>query len=464
MTHTPTTHQQVPSRVGISEFTLNFGDKIVSRDVARKVPYQKKITLVNEDDKTLKWQLGTKEFHKQFEESGVLRIEPSQGVLNSEKSCEILITFTPDSVKDHHVSVPLYLDDNLERSYHEIVVLARGVYPKLDFDSKEVVMSPVPLGVTSKATFFVINRGYDNLQVRVHLPKDKSKMPLEVEFPEGQLLGFAKHKIPVEVSFSSKIPLSFSARVDFLDDKNNRFSVNVSGLADNCILSNYDFIRQKFRCLSPTRGIDDDGEEEEQLDDDGDDLENDENLDNKNPDDEGKVGEFWDFQVSEQHNIIRFERTEVDTYRKYPVNDSSMTADFLVRWLNANILKDPPLESFPGRLRDDDGESLIALFEELSGKDVLTGGKKKKKKKKQPRTPTSPSNADRLKKSRESYSKILSFLESFGGLAHCISPDTLLSRDLFLRAHLEDMNRKRDADAYVFFVFFLYSNVISLEP
>ena len=138
----------------------------------------------------------------------------------------------------------------------------------------------------------------------------------------------------------------------------------------------------------------------------------------------------------------------MDTYRKYPTNDTNITSDFLVRWLNTNILKDPPLGSFPGRLRDDDGESLIALLEELSGKDVYTGGKRKKKSRKPQSPVASKSSADRLKESRERFSKILSFLQSFGGLAHSISPDYLLSRDLFLRAQLEDINRKRDAEAY----------------
>jgi hypothetical protein len=42
----------------------------------------------------------------------------------------------------------------------------------------------VPLGVTSQATFHVVNAGYDNLELRYRLPADGAHTPLSLTFPQ----------------------------------------------------------------------------------------------------------------------------------------------------------------------------------------------------------------------------------------------------------------------------------------
>ena len=43
----------------------------------------------------------------------------------------------------------------------------------------------VPLGMTTTATFHILNRGYDNLDLRFRLPPDESHVPMRIDFPEG---------------------------------------------------------------------------------------------------------------------------------------------------------------------------------------------------------------------------------------------------------------------------------------
>lgn len=64
-----------------------------------------------------------------------------------------------------------------------------GQYPRIAFDVRECLLPPVPLGLRSTATFFVINNGYDNLELKYRLPADEGHLPMEVEFPEGTLIG-----------------------------------------------------------------------------------------------------------------------------------------------------------------------------------------------------------------------------------------------------------------------------------
>lgn len=47
----------------------------------------------------------------------------------------------------------------------------------------------VPVGITTYATFHIKNQGYDNLELATRLPADTSRLPLTLEFPEGNLIG-----------------------------------------------------------------------------------------------------------------------------------------------------------------------------------------------------------------------------------------------------------------------------------
>jgi hypothetical protein len=56
------------------------------------------------------------------------------------------------------------------------------------------------------------------------------------------LLGAGKDVLPVELSFSSKKPLSFTAAIDVLDNTGKVFSINVTGTTDNSLLTVQPFL------------------------------------------------------------------------------------------------------------------------------------------------------------------------------------------------------------------------------
>ena len=84
-------------------------------------------------------------------------------------------------------------------------------------------LPPVPLGVTSKVLFYIQNHGYDNLELKYKLPADTQKIPLELNFPEGRMIGIAKQHLPVELCFASEKPMTFTATLEFIDEDRNRF-------------------------------------------------------------------------------------------------------------------------------------------------------------------------------------------------------------------------------------------------
>lgn len=107
----------------------------------------------------------------------------------------------------------------------------------------------MPLGLPSTARVFVINDGFDNLELSVRLPPDSARLPVTVSFPEGKLIGLAKERLPVDISCCSSRPLSFTTAVDLMDEDGRAFSLMVTGATDNCSLSHGSFmqVRLAFR-------------------------------------------------------------------------------------------------------------------------------------------------------------------------------------------------------------------------
>lgn len=102
----------------------------------------------------------------------------------------------------------------------------------------------VPLGVTAKARVYLVNEGYDNLELSLRLPPDSAHLPLSVAFPEGRLLGLAKERLPVDISVCcSSRPLGFSTTIEFLDEDGRAFGLTVTAATDSCSLSHVQFLQ-----------------------------------------------------------------------------------------------------------------------------------------------------------------------------------------------------------------------------
>jgi len=82
--------------------------------------------------------------------------------------CLVKVKFSPKDSRIYEAKVPLFLGGNTAQPYYLVDVRGEGQYPRLKFDTKECIMPPVPLGFTSRAQFYVISQGYDNLQLKVY--------------------------------------------------------------------------------------------------------------------------------------------------------------------------------------------------------------------------------------------------------------------------------------------------------
>ena len=73
--------------------------------------------------------------------------------------------------------------------------------------------------------------------MQAHLPADATHCPLDVTFPDGNLIGTASYQLPLMISFISEIPLSFSTTIAIEGSDGSRFPLLVSAVADASLLT-----------------------------------------------------------------------------------------------------------------------------------------------------------------------------------------------------------------------------------
>ena len=225
-------------RLKLEPVTTNLGNCIL-RDA--QFPYTTTASVTNADEELLTWRLKTEDMPA---DCGIV-IEPSSGELQPGEMSTITVSFaaTVEGIVD--VAIPLYINGDESRPYLTPRFLANAVPPRLTFDRPELVLPTVPLNHTARASLYVHNEGYDNLQIRKKLPleftdekfKDDKKGILTVEFPEGELVGVSKDKIMITVTFKSSKATAFTAFIELIDAQGNRFPLPVTATTDNSVLT-----------------------------------------------------------------------------------------------------------------------------------------------------------------------------------------------------------------------------------
>ena len=181
----------VQPKLIISKTSLEFASQVVIRSNQSKQPYSTEIYLRNT---ATDGEAVTVTFGKPISASGgsaasdnlsgVFAINPTTLVVGTGDMVGVSVLFTPRDARAYEATIPVYLDGDLSAAYLSLEVTGAGQFPRLSFDQRECVLPPVPLGITSRATFSIINNGYDNLELRYRLPADEGHVPMKVEFPQ----------------------------------------------------------------------------------------------------------------------------------------------------------------------------------------------------------------------------------------------------------------------------------------
>jgi hypothetical protein len=412
-------------RVLLSKTVADFKERVVTLDRVKKVPFSMEVHFTNDDPDTIKWDIDTDALADD-DQGKVFNCSPQSGELAPGERSTVRFTFLPEDARAYDAAVPVYLDGMTERPYLMVTMKGVGILPHLTFDRPRVIMPIVPLGVTSKMRFHIVNTGYDNLDLRYRMPIDPQRVPVVMSFPEGQTLGIAKQTLPVDLTFISKSkPLSFNSEIEFYDAADQKFIIEIVGVADNCILTNYGFLHQhenEFNYyakaeptnrpvnLLPLAQIRDIEKKLEAQNSAGSALK----RRRKGPD-----GAAPEEPAKKKSIDISPGAAAVSLYEGFPLSEED-DVQYILRYLN-NTLLSTPVEVLPGDVTALDGKPIIQMIESASGKKI-------------------PGNRKFTNDQRHRWGEVLDFyrglvthLKSFGALLYNVEPESLLSKEDFVR-------------------------------
>jgi hypothetical protein len=418
-------------RLVVSHHTLDFKHKVIITEATNMMPHRMLVTFTNEDRHELVWEFdiaqanntaicGTKD-RIPLANQDVFRIEPTSGRLTPGQASHVQVFFTPlEANKEYLRIAPIYLDKQREKSYFDLQLQGMGSNPTLSFDIREITFPVCPLGITSKQIFNITNEGYEELNLQYRLPTDTAKIPLTLTFPEGNVLSIERTAIPVELSFMSTKPISFTANVQFFDGRGQTFTILVTCTADNCLLTNYSFLienKDAYRLEAPQ-------EKNKPI------------MLAERPDrgehrvgtassKRGNDGEFND-ALSSSHSAM----TANTAMSSGPLTQADRTirriynkrnAERLLNWLNVNALTNP-VDDLIKTLLFSNGGILYDMLYQMSSKKAP--GRVSK---------LSSNRTDSLKELMSQYEQLLTFLKSFGALLNVVRPEYLLRYDDYIK-------------------------------
>jgi hypothetical protein len=353
-------------RLVMTPTLIDFGSRVVIREGTSKAANFVRVKLSNETDSELQWDI---DYKPSDQHGDVFRVEPTNGRLMPGQTSHVQFTFTPLEVRSYSARYGVYLDGQRESKYMEIAAKGFGANPALTFDRKEIIMPTVPLDVPSKMTFFIGNEGFESLDLKYKIAGD-GKLPVSLAFPDGQTITSTHmhSQLPVEVTFLSKKPMTFTVNIDFYDDADGIFSIPVTCCADNSLVTNYSYLRWREAGAVITS----DGERKPLMLKEVDDSPIDKDTPRGNMPSGAKSdgGSTVGNTAAEEANQSF---AAVDHMHKKTM--SKRAIERLRVWLNVNVFPEP-VEDLESALQNSHGRLLMDMIELLFGKPPPTGSGK----------------------------------------------------------------------------------------
>ncbi|XP_060129517.1 cilia- and flagella-associated protein 47 isoform X2 [Zootoca vivipara] len=242
---------QPPLQVSPLEIIFQYCRRSLKLGVISDSSNIKKLHLNNVSKKQITWRFDLDAAGKAVD-NGIFKFSLFTGVLYPGQSTVVTICFCPYSAGAYTAQVPVLLNEDV--SVYRIVTLSGSMTSsKINFEPQLVILTPVPLNVETGVDVCIIPQNYLSstvLQVEISESDSREDVhqidPLTVDFPNGNVIqvtsegtniGFTCH-----VSFCSSKPVSFLKNVLFVDGEKNRFPLQVSATAENCLLTVYPYL------------------------------------------------------------------------------------------------------------------------------------------------------------------------------------------------------------------------------
>jgi hypothetical protein len=168
-------------------------------------------------------------------------LSKTEGMIQPKASVEIQIEFTPNAPKVWDFQLPVFVDEDRKNAKANIILKGESAFPKILFDRREIIMPIVPLGIESKISFYIYNDGYQTVNLKGQFPETFQHFPLVIFFPDGNSLNSRKKRCKVELSFTAKVPMSFTTQLTIEDDQKAFYNIFVSGTAEASFMTNHHY-------------------------------------------------------------------------------------------------------------------------------------------------------------------------------------------------------------------------------
>lgn len=341
---------------------VEFKKKIISTP-DKCFPTTQEITLSNPDKRDVQWRIDVSPLRS----DKIFDVEPSEGTVPSGQQQNIKVKFNPYGPGQFDQTVQLYIlsdpEINPNLPYVDLSMTGSGAYPRLLFDKKEVILPVVPLNTQAKCSFRIINDGYENLNLQFKWGQEIGNFHIELRFPEGKNLGITRSKLRVDVLFSHKKPLSFTTRLEFIDEA-RVYPINISGTTDNCLLTNFVYLQRQLGEFKMTA----DDRKPIMLVDDEDDVESVDHSDVRSKLDRSRKSKKNNLPGSIQSvKSSSSKATSALGYQPLRQEQLDESCDSVCRWINYHVLTQP-ISSYPDSVIEHNGSEIFELLIFLTGK------------------------------------------------------------------------------------------------
>ena len=177
----------VKPRFLLEPTVVNFRTKVIAKG-SKPLPFHNDITISNPDHNAIMWSID----REALDDSKVFQMNPTEGRLEPGATSTVRVTFNPLEPIEYVCKVPLYLDGDRGKPYLMIEFRGEGADAKIYFDRREVILPCTPLDIPARSTFMVCHNGYENLELRPKIANEVGKLPIELNFPDGNNLGVTK--------------------------------------------------------------------------------------------------------------------------------------------------------------------------------------------------------------------------------------------------------------------------------
>ncbi|XP_027731257.1 cilia- and flagella-associated protein 47 [Vombatus ursinus] len=241
---------QPPLKLSNTEFSFEVPLSNVTLDFCNENQNDQVLDLTSTSKQEISWTLDINYAGKRVKD-GTFSFSVLSGSLAPGETSSIFVNFCSMCPGTYTAEVPLHLKDD-PVCYRLLTLTGTVRAPKLTFDPPFVFLTPVPLGVKTEVDINIIPQNYfrkSAVYARVPTIKLYDGVMIDVlsvDFPNGKYIEVSPDGINTglisHISFKSMKPVSFSADVLFFDEENNWFAMQITAVAENCILTIYPYL------------------------------------------------------------------------------------------------------------------------------------------------------------------------------------------------------------------------------